>query len=81
MKIIRNFISNGLFFVISQVLQFLLERCQGFCCQLNQSENKLNITVWSGGAAGGQDCQTVPKEVCEQVAVPNCRQIAEEQVS
>ena len=30
---------------------------------------------------GGPDCQSVPKEVCSQVAVPNCRQIADEQVS
>ena len=27
----------------------------------------------------GKDCQSVPRNVCRQEAVPNCRQIADEQ--
>ena len=32
------------------------------------------------GYGGQSDCRSVPKEICEAVAVPNCRQIADEQV-
>ena len=74
------FLSRGIYSFTKPII-FFQERCSTEWENKCETRNVEECLPGYGGEAAGGGCRTVPKETCSSVAVPNCRQIADELVT